>query len=227
MGMDVEVETFKGGAGTAVVRDSAYPGWEFRIALVVDGTVEQFDIVRSDLTSPVITRTALKRLPYGAYEREVRAAVHRLASAWAAGVRPSPETAAYREQMTQFYEQVDQEGRPDLAGNPAERFFGQTALRIAHVLDERQRPPARRRRGPQTRTPEWCAGLAADYVKLNLAGKPVYKTLAAQRQMTEQSVRNAIRKLRDDGYITPTIKGKKGGDLTEKAASILEQQGDD
>jgi hypothetical protein len=218
VGISAEAEELIGGGIVAVVDDD-FPGWRFTLTFATDQTVTLFDVERAT-GSRELTRTALKALPFGSYEQAARRALYEMAEAWHRGVRLSPETerteAEERYWATKFAE----------AGLRSPKWNVRTTARVSAT---RGRAPVRgRRRKAEKRTELWFATLAKRYVDLLRDGMSVYGELRVDFGLGEQSVRNAIRQARKEGYLTPTIKGRKGGELTEKAIKILKQgEGDD
>jgi DNA-binding transcriptional regulator PaaX len=215
VGIHAEVLNLEAG-GLVAVDDDDFPGWSFRVGFAPDRTVTTFDVERP-VGSAELTRTALKGLPFGAYEREARRALYELADAWRRGVQLSPEAQAAEAEERYWTEKYA------AAGLHPPNFHVRSSVRIAETHETA--PTRQRERSRSTRTEYWSAVLARRYVELHLADAdvPIYRALVDEYGLSEQSVRNAVRQLRKDGYLTPTIRGRQGGELTEKSRRILEQ----
>lgn len=73
------------------------------------------------------------------------------------------------------------------------------------------------------RTPLIKAEIAAAYVSAVAAGaRAPNRVLAQKLGLSEASIRALVRDLRSEGYLTAPGRGRKGGNLTQKAKQLLE-----
>ena len=96
----------------------------------------------------------------------------------------------------------------------------QVGLDIDTDTDEFMR---NRRPGSVGRSDLFYTRVAFQYVELMKKGEksPIMATLADQRNVSQSSARDLIHEARQRGLLTPTKRGQKGGELTERAKKLL------
>jgi hypothetical protein len=77
--------------------------------------------------------------------------------------------------------------------------------------------------GRPGRPDRFYAEVAEEYVKSLARGKRPVSDIAKRRRISQSQARDMIREARERGLLTPTRRGKQGGELTEHARKILSQ----
>lgn len=75
----------------------------------------------------------------------------------------------------------------------------------------------------QTRDDKFKANLAAAYIEQirKTGSKGVYEELGGKLGYSPHTLRSYVKQIRDQGFLTSTVRGVAGGDLTEKTREIL------
>jgi hypothetical protein len=75
----------------------------------------------------------------------------------------------------------------------------------------------------QVRDDKFKANLAAAYIEQirETGSKGVYDELGAKLDYSPHTLRSYVKQIRDQGFLTPAVRGVAGGDLTDKSRVIL------
>lgn len=99
----------------------------------------------------------------------------------------------------------------------------QSDMLVQELRFEREQAPRPGRRGRSDRY--YYADLAVRYEQWIETGRPL-RVLADDVYLSEPGLRTALRTARDRGMLTEAARGRAGGQATEKARKLLEQEGD-